>query len=162
MATKQYLQREESKVAANYLIHCRETEANENILKRINQNEKNIDAIESRLDRRRIESIRRAYEETSVANLTQEVSRQIRMILKKKKKKLDPVDDEEILRRYSLLTEKNVAECVKLSFATLNDLNTYYSTQGVIHESMQFLLRLVITVRIHAFESINCRINYVR
>lgn len=82
--------------------------------------------------------------------------RRLRVILKEKAKKLDPVHDEEVLRRYSLLTKENVAECVKLSFLTLNNLNAYYSTRGVIHESMLFLLRLVIAVRIHASNNCLC------
>lgn len=146
MATKQYLQREESKIAANYLVHCREKETHDNILERIKENERNIDMIESRMERKRTESIRRAYEKTSALKITREFMRQIRMILKGKKKNLDPVDDEEVLRRYSLLTEENVAKCVKLSFAMLNNLNAFYSTRGVIHESILFLLRLVIAV----------------
>lgn len=154
MTTKQYLQREEARIAANYLVHCREKETNDNILARIRQNEKNIDAIEGRLDRKRTESIRRGYEKTSAVKITREFMLHIRKIVELKSKKLDPVHDEEVLRRYSLLTKQNVARCVKLSFATLNNLNAYYSTRGVIHESMLFLLRLVITVRIRVSESI--------
>lgn len=161
MATKQCLQREESAIAANYLVHCREKETNENILKRINRNARNIDSLQERLDRKRIESIKRAYEEKTVAKIAQDILRQARVILKEKKRALDPVDDEEILRRYSLLTANNVAKCVKLSFATLNNLNAYYSTWNVIHESVLFLERLVIAVRMRPSESIR-RINYVR
>lgn len=161
MATTQYLRREESRIAANYLIHCREIETNENILERIKQNERNIATLESRLDRKRTESFRRAYEKSSAEKITQEFMRQLQTVLKKKKQKLDPDNDEEILRRYSLLTKENVAKCVKFAFQTLNDLNTSYSTQGLIHEATLFLLRLVITVRIRASQSVNCRMNCV-
>lgn len=146
IATKQYLQREETKIAANYLVHCREKETHDNIMERIKKNESNIDMIESRMERKRTESIIRAYEETSAVKITREFMHQIRWRLKGKKEKLDPVNDEEVLRRYSLLTEENVGKCVKLSFAMLNNLNAFYSTRGVIHESILFLLRLVIAV----------------
>lgn len=156
MKLKQYLQREESKLTANYLIQCREKETNDNILKRIHINERNIEILENRLDRKRTETIKRAYEEKSAATITKDFMRGIRMTLKEKKKNLDPFHDVEILRRYSMLTEKNVAKCVKMSFDTLNHLNANNSTQSVIHESMLFLLRLVITVRMYACESTSC------
>lgn len=103
--------------------------------------------IEDRLERKKTESVKRAYEKTSAVKITREFMQQIRIVMKMKKKHLDPIVDEEILRRYSLLTEKNVAKSVNLSFATLNDLNAYYSTRSMIHESMLFLLRTVVSVR---------------
>lgn len=58
------------------------------------------------MERKKTESIRRAFEKTSTVKGTREFMRQIRMRLKGKKKKLNPVNDEEFLRRYSLLTKE--------------------------------------------------------
>lgn len=143
--------REESRIAANYLVHCRENETQDNRKERIRRNEKTIEMLENRLARKKANSIRRAYEQTTAKRITREYMVQIGELLKQKMKTMDPFDDGEILRRYSQLTEKNVAKSVKLAFAVLKNMNASYSTRGVIHESMRFLLRLVIAVRCICF-----------
>lgn len=144
LATKQYVHREESRIASAYLVHCREKEMFDNILTRIRQIEKENREIDERSEMRKVHAIKRAYETKTAARITGEFMAEIKWMLKKKK--LNAADDEELLERYSKLTEKNVAKCVDLSFAILTALDAPYSTFDVIHHVSRHLLRLVLTV----------------
>lgn len=148
VVTKQYVQREESRIASAYLVHCREKEMFDNILARIRRIENENREIDERIEMRKVHAIKRAYETKTAARITAEFMAEIRWMLKEKAKKLNATDDEELLERYSKLTEKNVAKCVDLSFAILTALDTPYSTFDVIHQVSRYLLRLALTVRL--------------
>lgn len=148
IGTTRYLQREETKIAASYLIQCNAREEAENLAKRIEKHGRIVRELENRLTIKKINSIRRSYEKTSTKRITREFMRQINFIRQAKMKQTDLVENEEIQRRYSLLTHENVKKCVQLSFDTLNGLNANYSTATAIHEASLFILRLVVSVSV--------------
>lgn len=122
-------------------------------MKRIKENDRKIEKLESRMERRKAKHHRRLYEKKSVEKITFEFMRRIRSVWKEKRDKLHPVHDEEIINRYSKLTKENVKECVQLAFKIIRDLGTSLSTHSVTHETMLLLLRRAVTVCIRPFQS---------
>lgn len=147
LGTKQYVQREQSRIASAYLVHCRETEMFNNILKRIKQIEKHNENIEYRMEKLKIDAIKRAYEKKTGVKITYEFMLHIKSTFKKKMKKRNPADEEYLLTIYSKLTEKNVAKCVDKAFTILTDLKAPYSTLDVVDQAARLLLRIALTVR---------------
>lgn len=140
------MQREQSRIASAYLVHCRETEMFNNILRRIKQIERDNENIENRMAKLKIDAIKRAYEKKSAAKITSEFMLHIKSTFKKKMKKRNLADEENILQMYSKLTEENVAKCVDKAFTLLTDLRAPYSTLDVIEQAARLLMRFVITV----------------
>lgn len=120
----------------------------ENISARLNRIGEANAALNRRMEKLEVNSIKRAYEKRTAARITQEFKAQIRSALKMIKKKWDPVKDEEIIQRYSRLTNENVAKCVDLAFEILTDLDAPYSTFDIIHISAGLLHRIAIRVGI--------------
>lgn len=99
------------------------------------------------MEKRKLNTIKRAYEKKTAAKITCEFMSRIKSAFTKKTSELN-VADEELLQRYAKLTEENVAKCVDLAFAILTDLDVPYSTSDVIHLVARLLLRIAITVSI--------------
>lgn len=146
LQTKSYKQREESRIASTYLIHCRETQLFDNILKQIKRISRENEEIEYRWEKRKINTIKRVYEKKTAAKITSNFMSHIKTELKKRKQKLHLPNDEELLQRYSKLTEENVAKCVELAFEIFINLDAPYSTLDIIHQTSQLLLRIAISV----------------
>lgn len=146
MGTKQYMEREQSRIASAYLVHCRETEMFNNILMRIKRIERDNENIENRMAKLKIDAIKRAYEKRTVVKITREFMLHIKSTIKKKMKKTDLSDEENIPQMYSKLTEENVAKCVNKAFTILIELKAPYSTLDVIEQAARLLMRFVITV----------------
>lgn len=119
-----------------------------NIKKRLKRIESENEVIENRMEKLKVDAIKRAYEKKTAAKITEEFMLNIKSALKKKMKTLNVADDELILQRYSKLTEENVAKCVQLAFDILTDLNAPYSTFEIVHQTARLLLRKAITVSI--------------
>lgn len=148
MQTKHYKQREESRIASAYHIHCRETQLFDNILKRIKRVSRENEEIEYRLEKRKVNAIKCAYEKKTATKITSNFMSHIKSELKKKMKMLHLPDDEELLQRYAKLTEENVAKCVDLAFDIFINLDAPYSTLDIVHQAARLLLRIAISVRI--------------
>lgn len=161
MGTIKYRQREESRIASAYLVHCREIEMFSNIKKRLKRIEKENEAIENRMENLKVHAIKRAYEKKTAAKITQEFMLNIKSALKKKMKILNAADDELILQRYSQLSEENVTKCVQLAFDILIDLDVPYSTFEIIHQTARLLLRKAITVCICFYFAVVTHFSYL-
>lgn len=156
LATIQYVQREESRILSTYLVHCRETEMCDNILKRIKQIEEENKVINDRMEKLKVDVIKRAYEKKTAAKITYEFMLHIKSKLIKKTKNLNAADDEELFRRYFTLTEENVANCVNLAFEVLTSLDAPHSTSDIICVAARLLLRIAITVSILSSVAVGC------
>lgn len=122
-----------------------------NILKRIKKIEKDNENMEYRMEKLKIDAIKRAYEKKTGAKITYEFMLHIRSTFKKKMKTRNPAKEENFPTMYAKLTEQNVAKCVDMAFEILTDLKVPYSTLDVIDQAARLLMRIVVIVRTHFF-----------
>lgn len=141
--TDKYLLREELEIAKNYLIRQTEHEALEKISDRMYKNKIINDEWLERLDKKKVQSLLRAYRGKTRADLTKSFMAAIRKRIRNVKQHLDPTNSEHIVQKLSLLTQENVSDCLNRSIEVMRLFNLSVSSHRVINETSK-LLRIIV------------------